>query len=291
MTEKNPRLGVLMMLAAVSLFALQDGISRHLATNYNTVMIVMIRYGVFALFAVAWGLSRGGLRAMARTEQLGLQILRSLILVIEILVAIQSFVLLGLVTTVTIFGVFPMIVAALSGPLLGERVGWQRGLAILAGFIGILIILRPGFTTLTPAIALPLLSAFLFALYNIATRLVSRTDGPKTSFFWTGIVGLAAILTIGPFWWEPMARSDWGLMCLLAATAIAGHFLLIVALDLAEANRVQPLSYLHVVFAVCIGVFVFGDALDLWTVVGAAVVIAAGVFTLLRSNRRSLERP
>lgn len=288
MSSRNARLGIILMIATTVLFAIQDGISRHLATTYNTLMIVMIRYMFFASFALLWGMTQpGGVRGVAQSGQLRLQILRGLILVLEIVVAIQSFVLLGLVESLAIFGCFPLIVAALSGPMLGESVGWRRWSAIIIGFIGILIILRPGLRVFEPEAVLPLISAVLFALYQILTRMVSRTDGPRTSFFWTGIAGLAGILLIGPFYTEPMAPSDWGLMFTLAGLAITGHFCLIAALDAAEASVVQPLTYLHLVFASAIGVVVFGDTVDIWIVVGAGIVVASGVFTLLRSGRAS----
>jgi drug/metabolite transporter (DMT)-like permease len=291
MPQHNARLGILLMVATTFVFAVQDGISRHLAGTYNVLMIVMIRYWFFAAFVIAYSaFRRGGVRAVARTRQPALQIFRGLLLVTEICVMVLGFVYLGLVESHAVFAVYPLLIAALSGPILGESVGWRRWLAIGAGFAGVAIILQPGLRVFTPAALIPLTAAFMFALYGLLTRFVARRDNAATSYFWTGVSGAVAISLIGPFFWEPMTGPDWGWMAVLSVTGALGHFLLIKCLEVAEASTVQPFAYLQLVFASAIGLTVFGEVLRISTAVGAGIIISAGLFALWREQRQRRPR-
>ncbi|WP_274520074.1 DMT family transporter [Meridianimarinicoccus roseus] len=280
------RTGIGFMVAASLVFALQDGLSRHLADSYSLLMIVMIRYWFFAAFVIAVAARRpGGLRAAAATRQPVVQVLRGLLLAAEICVMVAGFVLLGLVETHAIFAVYPLLIAALSGPLLGERVGWRRWAAILAGFAGILVILQPGVAVFTPAAAVPLLAAAMFALYGLLTRYAARRDSATTSFFWTGTVGAVAMTAVGLWHWEPMARADAAMMAALCVSGALGHWCLIRCYDAAEAGTVQPFAYLQLVFATGVGMLAFGEALRPNVAAGGAIVVAAGLFALWRARQ------
>lgn len=286
MTEQNTRLGIWLMVATSVVLSVQDGISRHLASEYNVLMIVTIRYWFFAAFVITLARRQmGSVRAAATTTQPLLQITRGLLLATEICVMVLAFVLLGLVESHAVFTCYPLLVAALSGPVLGERVGWQRWTAIGIGFVGVLIILQPGVTVFSPAALVPLFSALLFALYGLLTRYAARRDNAATSFFWTGIVGAVALTPLGLWFWEPMARSDWIWMGALCLTGAGAHWLLIKTYEVAEASAVQPFAYLQLVFAVAIGMAVFGESLTLNVAIGAVLVVCAGVFTLIRTRR------
>ncbi|THD85315.1 DMT family transporter [Aliigemmobacter aestuarii] len=285
MTEQNTRLGIILMIVTTFIFAMQDGISRHLAGEYNVLMVVMIRYWFFALFVIALAARQsGGLRAATRSRFPAIQAFRGLLLVAEICVMVLGFVALGLVESHAIFTCYPLLVAALSGPVLGEKVGWRRWTAIGIGFVGVLIILQPGIAVFSPAALLPLLSAFMFALYGLLTRYVARGDAAAVSFFWTGTVGAVAMTVVGIWFWEPMTGADWGWMALLCCTAAAGHWCLIKAYEVAEASAVQPFAFLQLVFASALGITVFGETLELNVAVGAALVVGAGLFTLWRQR-------
>ncbi len=287
MSQNNARLGIPLMLATTFVFASQDGLSRYLAGEYNTVLIVMIRYWFFALFVVALSASRkGGIRRVAATSQPWLQITRGVLLVAEICVMVVAFVQLGLVASHAIFASYPLLIAALSGPILGEQVGWRRWVAIAIGFVGVMIILRPGFSVFAPAALIPLLSALMFAVYGLLTRYVARKDSAETSFFWTGIAGAVAITMIGPFFWEPIHGNDWWLMGTLCLTGAGGHYLLIKTYEVAEASTVQPFAYFQLVFAASIGLTVFGESIDFWIVMGAGLIIGSGLFTFWRERQR-----
>ena len=287
MTEQNIRLGIVLMLLTNFVFALQDGISRHLAGEYNVLMVVMVRYWFFAAFVLTISARKaGGLRAVARTRHPFLQPFRGVLLVGEICVMVTAFVLLGLVESLAVFAAYPLLVAAFSGVVLSEHVGWRRWVAIAIGFIGILIILKPGVGVFSPYAVVPLLSATMFALYSLLTRYVSREDSAATSFFWTGIAGAVAITCVGIWSWEGMAARDWLWMAGLCVSGALGHWLLIRVYEVAEASAVQPFAYFHLVFGAAVGVLAFGESIEANVVIGAAIVVAAGLFTLWRERQR-----
>lgn len=283
--SNNVPLGIALMIATTVVFALQDGISRHLASEYNVMMVVMIRYWFFAAFVIAIGIrAAGGVRAAARTTQPGLQITRAVLLAAEICVAVLGFTILGLVESHAVFACYPLLIAALSGPILGERVGWRRWAAIAVGFIGILIILEPGMGVFDPWAIIPLVSAVMFAIYGLLNRYAARRDSTATSFFWTGTVGAVVMTAVGIWFWEPMARADWLWMLTLCITGVSGHWLLIRCYEAAEASAVQPFAYFQLVFASALGMAVFGETLETNVVIGAAIIVAAGLFTLWRER-------
>jgi drug/metabolite transporter (DMT)-like permease len=287
MTAQNTKLGIWLMVATTFVFAMQDGISRHLAGEYNVLMVVMIRYWFFAAFVMAVAARKaGGLRAAAATSQPGVQIFRGVLLATEICVMVLAFVMLGLVESHAIFTSYPLLIAALSGPILGEKVGWRRWTAIGVGFVGVLIILQPGFRVFQIEALVPLASAFMFALYGLMTRYAARKDSAATSFFYTGTVGAVVMTAIGIWFWEPMQGSDWVWMAVLCVTGALGHWLLIKTYDVAEASAVQPFAYLQLVFAATLGITVFGESLEWNVALGAVLVVSAGIFTLMRTRAR-----
>jgi len=286
MSNQNTRLGITLMGVAMLIFAAQDALSRHLAGEYNVFMVVMVRYWFFAAFVLTIATrAPGGIRAAAATKQPLLQIGRGVLLVAEICVMVSAFTLLGLVESHAVFASYPLLVAALSGPVLGERVGRIRWVAIGIGFVGVIIILRPGLGVFSIYALIPLLSAAMFALYALLTRYAARKDSAATSFFWTGIAGAVAISVVGVWYWEPMTAPDWGWMTLLCITGVAGHWALIRCYEVAEANVLQPFAYLQLVFASAVGVAVFAETLSLYVVLGGSIIVGAGLFTLWREQR------
>lgn len=283
--QSNIPLGITLMVLTTFVFAVQDGLSRHLAAEYNVLMVVMIRYWFFAAFVIALARRHaGGIRAAARTQQPILQAVRGLLLAAEICVMVAAFTLLGLVESHAVFTCYPLLVAALSGPVLGEKVGWRRWAAIGVGFIGVLVILQPGLTVFDPAAAIPLLAAAMFAVYGLLTRYVAWQDTTATSFFWTGTMGAIAMTATGLWFWEPMSGPDWIYMACLCVTGVTGHWLLIRCYEVAEASAVQPFAYLQLVFAAIIGISIFGETLRTNVAIGAGMIVAAGLFTFWRER-------
>ena len=283
--SNNIPLGIGLMVATTFVFAVQDGLSRHLASEYNVLMVVMIRYWFFAAFVIAIARRKaGGIRAAAKTSQPILQSFRGLLLAAEICVMVVAFTILGLVESHAVFTCYPLLVAALSGPVLGEKVGWRRWAAIGVGFVGVLIILQPGMSVFDPAAIIPLIAAAMFAVYGLLTRYVARQDSTATSFFWTGVVGSVAMTAVGIWFWEPMTRFDWIYMGCLCITGVTGHWLLIKCYEVAEASAVQPFAYLQLVFAAIIGISVFSETVRTNVAIGAALIVAAGLFTFWRER-------
>ena len=288
MIKQNERLGIFLMVTTTIVFASQDGLSKYLATEYNVYMVVMIRYWFFAAFIMTISSRKpGGIKQVAKTKTPLLQIFRSLVLVAEMCVTVLAFTLLGLAETHAIFASYPLIIAMLSGPILGEHVGWRRWLAICVGFFGILIILNPGYGIFSPYALVPLAGAILFALYGLLTRYAGQYDNSSTSFFWTGIVGCIAMTAIGLNFWDPVSQADWSIMLILSASGMLGHFLLIKCYELAEASAVQPFAYLQLIWASLIGVIIFGEKITTNVLLGACIIVGAGLFTLWRERKVS----
>ena len=240
----------------------------------------------FMCFVLAYGSrQKGGIRQMASSNQLPLQIGRGLLLLAQICVAILSFSTLGLVNFHAVFASYPLMVMALSVPILGEAVGWRRWLAVFVGFCGVLLILRPGTEMFSGMTILPVLAAFMMAIYGILTRYAARRDAAETSFFWTAMAGGIAMLFIGPFFWLPPVGSDWGWMGLLCLTGTGGHYLLIKAFDATMASTIQPFAYLQLVFSSSIGILIFFDSLDPMLFIGGSILVSSGLFALQRESK------
>jgi drug/metabolite transporter (DMT)-like permease len=275
--------GLLSAISAVVIFAMQDGISKHLGDAYPPILIAMVRYWAFAGFALLLaGRSSVGLRRTAAAHRPWLQIARGILLAVQIGLSIFSFSRVGLAATHTLYAGSPLVVACLSVPFLGEKVGWRRWTAISIGFVGIILIVNPLHATFDIKIAIPALGTVLFAIYSVMTRLASRTDSSGTAFFYTGVAGAVAISLVGPFYWTHIMLADWFWMLTLCITGTTGHYLLIRTFDLLDAVVVQPMSYIQTVLVCLMGVFVFGEVMTLNMIVGCGIVIGAGTFTIWR---------
>ncbi len=277
----NNRKGILLMIAAIAAFAVQDSISRLLADRYNTLMVVMIRYWVFAAFVIILALRRPeGPLAAIRTRRPAAQALRAVLLVVEICVMVYAFTLIGLINAHAVFAACPLIVVAMSGPILGEKLSWQRWAAVGVGLIGVLIILRPGQGVFSWAALLPLISALFFATYGILTRLTARDEAFFPSFFWPAFLGAILITAIGLPQWQAIQGSDGLIFAAYASISILSNWLLQKTYEVAEASAVQPFAYLHFVFIAILGITFFDEALALPVILGAALIIAAGIYSL-----------
>lgn len=276
------------MAVTMLIFAVQDGISQYLAREYNVFFIVMVRYWFFALFVfILCSKQPGGLRKAISTKQPFLQVFRGALLALEVIVMITSFTLLGLIESHAIFSIYPLLVAALSGPVLKEFVGWKRWSAIFIGFIGVMIILKPSNNVFSLEAIIPLVAALMFALYSLLTRYAARQDTSMTSFFWTGIIGAVVMSIVGSGYWIALKPVDWawlGLLCILACLA---HYLLIKCYELSEASSLQPFAYLQLLFATIIGLWIFSEKLEVHVVLGALLVVLSGLFAIWRERQKT----
>ena len=288
----NAKKGIFIIIIATLFFAIMDGVSRYLAETYNVFVINMIRSWVLALFVILISLrKKDGIKKVLSSKQPFVQFIRGVLLTLAILIGVYSFTKLGLVQTHSIMSFFPLIVVAFSGPILNEKIGIQRWLAVIFGFIGIIIILDPVNFILSFDGLLPLLGAFVLGFYNILTRKVSETDKSETSFFWVAIIGFFIMSCLGPFHWEPILFNDWGWMALLCVLSTVGHFLLIMAYENAEASILQPFTYFQLLFASIIGICFFNDKITLSIFVGGSIVVLSGIFAAWRNyvkNKKTL---
>lgn len=288
MAEQNTRKGTLLFISAMLVFAAQDGVSRHLGTHYNVFSIVMLRYWVFAAFGF-WLMRRayGSIAPAMATPFKTAQIWRGLLLVSQICTMQLAFVKLGLIEAHAVFTTSPLLVAALSGPILGEKVGWRRWSAIGVGCLGVLVILKPGAGVFSLWSLVPLMGALLYALYGLLTRYVGRSDSSPVSFFWMGIIGVATLTLPGLWFWTPMSPGDSVWMAVLCCSGILGHYLLIRCYEIAEASAVQPFAYLQLVFISIFGITIFDEVLRWNVAVGALIVVGAGLFAWWRQQVRA----
>lgn len=280
--------GILLMMTAGLSFVLMDATAKYLSQTYPVVQVVWARY-LFHMLTLP--LFFGGLRwaAVVQTPRLGLQLLRSLLLLGATFFFFLAVKHIPLAVATAIGFVGPLLVTALSVPLLGETVGPRRWAAVILGFAGVLVIIRPGIGMTSGgihwAMALPLLVAVCFALYQISTRILSRTDGWKTTLFYSASVGLVAMTTLVPFHWRTPDPEGWAWMVLLGLLGGFGHLMMIKAFTAAPASTLAPFTYLQLVWSTAIGLLIFGDFPDGWTLVGAAIIAASGLYVLYRERR------
>ena len=288
MTVQNTKLGMLLMIATVFVFAVQDGFSRYLGGLYSVLMIVMVRYWVFAAFVIAQALMKeGGIGNAVRTRHPWLQIARSVLLISEICIMVLAYTRIGLINTHAIFAVCPLLVAGLAMPILGEKVGWRRWTAIIIGMVGVAIILQPDGGVFALDSFLPLISAFMFALYSLLTRLATRDEPAFISFFWSGIIGCVLMTLIGLPYLTMMPPFDLLMIAVYSFLALFGHYLLIRSYSIAEASALQPFAYLQIVFVTVIAMLVFDEVLRANVIIGGGIVILAGLFTVIRSRQKN----
>ena len=281
--QNNVLLGIGLMVVTTFMFSTMDGVSRYLAENNNVFTLVTMRYWFIAIvIAITCLFVKDSFQKVLYTKQPFTQFSRGLILSLNNCLVVYTFTLLGLVETHAIIACYPLIVAGLSVPFLGEKFGWRRWTAIFIGFVGVIIILRPTTNVISEGAIYALVGAIMFAVYLILTRYVSRLDKAITSFFWAGIGGSVTMTIISFFIWENILKEDflWLLiMCLLSASS---HFMMVKTLQVAEASVIQPFSYLQLVFGSIIGVTIFSESIDSMIVVGVTIVIGAGLFTAWR---------
>ena len=289
MQLSNNKMGIVLMICAILCYSCMDGIIRYLSQHYNVITLGMFRYLFFALFIIILHTRKGkSLRKVSKSKVQLLQIIRSIILTIELCCAHYCFYKIGLIQTSAIFAVGPLIVTALSVFILKESVGWRRWSAIIFGLCGVLIILRPGYIDFDPFSFIALGTAFLFAMYQILTRLVSRYDNNETTFFYTGIVGVIILSSIGPFFYIDVKPIDWLWILIISILGLLANFCIIKSLQLAEASILQPFSYLHLVFVTIIGILIFNEILEMPVLIGSSIVVLAGLYTYWRENIKKI---
>jgi drug/metabolite transporter (DMT)-like permease len=275
--------GIALMCGAVGTFACLDTTAKYLGRQIDVMQIVWARY-TFALLltlVVSNPLSRPGLLL---TKRPAFQIGRAGVLVFSTMLNFFALRYLRLDQVLAISFSTPFFVAALSGPVLGEWVGARRWAAIAVGFLGVIVVARPGFGLVHPAALLAVLATLCYAVYFLATRLLSRTDSNETTLFYSNFVGAVLMLPVVPFFWQPLDVVQVVLLVLAGALASIGHYMLIAAHRHAPASLLSSFIYSQLVWVVMLGYLVFDDVPDRYTLVGAAIVIASGLYIFHRER-------
>lgn len=278
MTDPSPKsaqTGILAILAVTVLFACMDATAKVLGETYEPFFVVWARYAGQAVGTLLVFAPR--LRQVLRTTQLKLQVFRSTLLFGATILFFTGFALLPLAEAVAIAQVAPLFIMVMAALVLGERVGPYRWGAVAAGFIGALVIIRPGTEAFDWNALFPLGGAFLFASFSIATRYLGASDTVWTTFVYTGTVGALAASLAVPFFWQTPAVADLPLLVLIGVIGAAGQAMLILAMRFAAASLVAPFLYIQLVWSVSLGYGIFGEIPEAPTLAGAAIVVVAGL--------------
>jgi len=272
------------MALAMATFAALDASAKEVMRSLPHDVAVFFRYFLALLIATVM-LMRGGGLALLQTRHPYAQVMRGVMLLASTVLNFTAITYLQLAQTAAISFMIPLWTCALSGPMLGEQVGWRRWSAVIIGFLGVLIIMRPGSMTFHWAMFFSLGATIAGAIYNILTRKVGGSDRVETSLFYVCIVGsLFAAIPLRWHWQMPVGY-EWLFLLAMGAAGGGGHYLLTLAHRLAPASVLAPFIYTQILWMIILGFVMFGDLPDQWTLIGAGIVIASGLFVFLRERQ------
>lgn len=281
--QGTARLGIIIMLVGMLMFSLNDVMGKWLVATYSVGQVLLIRSAAAMIILLPF-LWHDGIRSLVAVERPGMQALRVLLSSAEVYCFYFAVISLPLADVMTYWLAAPIYVAAMSPFLLGEKVGWRRWLAILVGFGGVVIALEPSAATLTAPALISILGSFCFAFMMLSGRALRGTPDTTLVFWQIAGAGLFGLVT-APFGWVTPSSFDLALLGLLGVVAMLAHVCVNRALKLADAATVAPFQYTLLFWAVIFGFVVFGDVPRPAMLVGAAVIVAAGLFILFRERR------
>lgn len=284
----NTGRGILLALVATLVFSTQDATSKFLVTSISPFQMTMMRFWAFAAFSLILVLRQGPIREAFRSRQPVAQVLRALLLLADIWMYMLALRTVHLEEVQAITLVYPLLVTLAAIPILGEKVGIFRISAVAVGFIGALVIVRPGGVPLDWGVAFALGSGACYALYIVLTRKVSATDSTTTSMFYVGAVGLVASSAVGMFFWQPLDLRSGLLVGYIMLTGVVAHGMMIFALSMAPASVLQPFNYTSLPWAILLSYFLFGHLIDPWSLLGAAIIVGAGLVVMGRERMRKV---
>jgi drug/metabolite transporter (DMT)-like permease len=284
----NPFRGIALILCATLLFSLSDAMAKFLGQHLPVVEISWIRYLIFVVIAVALA-RRNGAR-MLRPRMPGLQIFRGVTLVGSAVLFILALRFLPLADAAAVGFASPLLITLLSVPMLGEVVGIRRWAATVVGFIGVLVVVQPGTGAFQPAALIVVGSSLCWAFASIATRKMAGADDAATTLLWSSAVGLVLLSVMLPFEFVIPTPRILALALVLGVVASTGQYLMVLAYRYAGAALLAPFSYIQLIWAVVLGYLVFGALPDRWTIIGAAIIVASGIYTVHRERVRARER-
>lgn len=277
--------GIAAMITGMAFLTLSDAVSKHLTQTYPIGQVICIRQLASLLFVAVFVGRRGGRVASLRPKNVRVQILRGLAFVCSSYTIVLSLSLLPLPTVTAITFAGPIMIALMSAPLLGERVAPAVWAATVLGFVGMLVIIRPGSADFTWALLIPVAAALASSLRDILARILARTDDSIAILLWSSvIVALATVPTA--FWgWEVVSAPVWGLFLLAGLVNFCAHLLIIESYRLGRAAVIAPFKYTSLLWSAILGFFIWGDVPSGWVWVGSAILVASGLW-ILRMQRQ-----
>lgn len=283
--SSRPLLGVLFMCTACALFPIMNGLVKLLAATYEPQQIVWFRIVSHLVLVAAVFMPRMGL-GLLRTRRIGTQFVSSIMMLLSTLFFFSAVKSIPVAEAISVTFVAPLAVVLLAWPMLGERITLFRLAAVVVGFGGVLIVIRPGSAVFQWASLLLLCSAICYAVYQILIRRLAGTDHPATSVFYSVLLGAIIMSVWLPFVWKmPFSWSDWALLCSLGVFGALGHYCVAKAMTYASANFVAPFNYTQMIGSVIVGYLMFSEVPDSYTWLGTAVIIGAGLMVGWQSRR------
>ena len=270
-------------LLAWVMLPIMDGFAKYLSSDLPVLQITWARY----FFTVAFTLPIMFFffrKNLVWTDKPKLQLIRGLILLTANLLFFYSISIISLAKALTLAFIAPLIVTAFSPIFLGEKVGFRRWSAVIIGFIGSMVVIRPGFVEINLASLAALGTGVMYGFYLIITRKLSSSDNPLLTLLLTGVVGAIIISFVMPFVWIKPTLNQWSMMAAIGIFACVGHLFIILSLKYADASKLAPFSYFEIVTNIIIGYYFFSDFPDKWTFFGLFIIILSGIYISRREN-------
>ncbi len=273
----RPLKGIAAMIAGMAFLTLSDAISKHLVESHPVGQVMCLRQAACLLFVVPFVWRGPGLGAL-RAHNMSLQLLRGLVFLVSASFIIWSLSVLPLPTVTAITFAAPILIALLSAPMLGERVNATLWAATLLGFVGMLVIIRPGSAEFHWTLLLPVGAALFSSVRDVMARILARTDNSISTLFWGSLVLVVGSAFSALWGWKPVSAAQWGWYVLGGAINFCAHFLIIEALRLGKAAVVSPFRYTSLLWSALLGYLIWGDVPGSWVWLGAAILIASGIW-------------
>tara|TARA_Y100000992_G_C21258429_1_gene489861 strand:- start:104 stop:961 length:858 start_codon:yes stop_codon:yes gene_type:complete len=274
---------IIFNLSAWVMLPIMDGFAKYLSSDLPVLQITWARY----FFTVAFTLPIMVLffkKNLVWTDKPKLQLIRGLILLTANICFFYSISVISMAKALTLAFIAPLIVTAFSPIFLNEKVGYKRWLAVIIGFIGSLVVIRPGFVEINLASIAALGTGIMYGFYLIITRKLSTTDNPLLTLLLTGVVGAVIISCLMPIVWVKPTLNQWSMMAAIGVFASIGHLFLILSLKFADASKLAPFSYFEIITNVIIGYYFFSDFPDSWTILGLLIIVFSGIYIYRREN-------
>ena len=275
---------IIFNLLAWVILPIMDGFAKYLSTDLPILQITWARYffTVVFTFPIMFFFFREN---VVWTDKPKLQFIRGLVLLTANICFFYSISIISLAKALTLAFVAPLIVTAFSPVFLEEKVGFRRWTAVIIGFLGSLVVLRPGFVEINLASIAALGTGVMYGFYLIITRKLSTSDNPLLTLLLTGVVGTIIISFVMPFVWVKPTISQWSMMAAIGIFACIGHLFLILSLKFADASKLAPFSYFEIITNVIIGYYFFNDFPDMWNLVGLLIIVLSGYYVYIRERQ------